>query len=414
MKRVTLLVLDGFGIGAMEDCKETKPEDIKANTYKSLCRAVGLNIPTLHLLGLEKIADGKGEPIAAYGKNNLAHYGADTYMGHQELMGSKPGKPQERLMKDIAPRLKGELETAGYRVTFPLEGIPVLQVEDSVIIGDNLESQLGNIINVVCDLNRISFKEASRVGKIVRRHVDTSRVIVFGNTTTSTELILATVKEKHPGQWGVDAPKANVYGAGYHVLHLGYGVDASKQLANLVEKEGLPVFRIGKTADVIQAEGYANGVVETEDVLNILEEKHQSLQGDGLFLVNVQETDLAGHKEDSDWYKKVLEEVDLFLERFIPTLGEEDLLFITADHGNDPTIGHSTHTREQTPILLIGKPIKPINIGTRSTLADIAATIAHYLQTTLPEYGTSFLHEVLMEQEKGFPASHKSRRSQVE
>ncbi|KMJ59077.1 mutase [Bacillus sp. LL01] len=393
MKKVTLLVLDGFGIGAMEDCKTVKPEDTEANTYRSIRGTVGLEIPTLYRLGLGKIADGHSvpTPTAAYGKSNLAHFGADTYMGHQELMGSKPGRPQEKLMKDIASALKGALEASGYKVGYPIKGVPVLLVEDSVVIGDNLESQFGNIINVVCDLNRISFEDACEIGKVVRSNVDTSRVIVFGNTTTSTEIILSTVHEKNPGQWGVDSPKAKVYGPGYRVLHLGYGVDSTKQLAFLAEKKGLPVFRIGKTADVIQADGYADGVVETVAVLRNFQEKYTSTEKKALFLVNVQETDLAGHKEDSNWYKEVLEEVDGFLSRFIPTLGKDELLIITADHGNDPTIGHSNHTREQTPILVVGEGVSPVDLGTRSTMADIAATIAEYLDVEEPEFGESFL-----------------------
>lgn len=391
MKKVTLLILDGFGVGAMEDCKTVKPEDTEANTYKSIREKVDLRIPNLYRLGLEKIADGTGVPTAAYGKSNLAHYGADTYMGHQELMGSKPGRPQERLMKDIASNLKAALETKEYKVEYPIEGVPVLLAEDSVVIGDNLESQLGNIINVVCDLNRISFEDACEIGKVVRSNVDTSRVIVYGNTSTSTEIILSTVHEKNPGQWGVDSPKAKVYGPGYRVLHLGYGVDSTKQLAYLAEKKGLPVYRIGKTADVIQADGYADGVVETKEVLRHFQDKYNSSKEEGLYLVNVQETDLAGHKEDSNWYKEVLEEVDDFLAEFIPTLGKEELLIITADHGNDPTIGHSNHTREQIPILVVGKGVSPVNVGTRSTMADIAATIAEYLDVDKPEFGESFL-----------------------
>ncbi len=392
MKKVTLLILDGFGVGAMEDCKTVKPEDAEANTYKSIRETVDLKIPNLYRLGLEKLVDGTGVPTAAHGKSNLAHYGADTYMGHQELMGSKPGRPQERLMKDISPGLKAALEASEYKVEYPLDGVPVLLVENSVVIGDNLESQLGNIINVVCDLNQITFEDACEIGKVVRSNVDTSRVIIFGNTTTTKEIILSTVHEKNPGQWGVDSPKAKVYGPGYRVLHLGYGVDSTKQLAYLAEKKGLPVFRIGKTADVIQAEGYADGVVETKEVLRQFQDKYNSTKEDALFLVNVQETDLAGHKEDSKWYKEVLEEVDRFLSEFIPTLGKGELLIITADHGNDPTIGHSNHTREQTPVLIVGEGVSPVDFGTRKTMADLAATIAEYMEVDKPEYGESFLN----------------------
>ncbi|MFD0050980.1 phosphopentomutase [Actinomycetes bacterium NPDC127524] len=394
-RRITLLVLDGFGVGAMEDCKEIKPEDVNANTYKHIRETVDLTIPTLYELGLGKIVDYVGEPKAAYGRSNLAHPGADTFMGHQELMGSKPGVPNKRLMKDVGPKIKHVLETKGYEVAYPIQGATVLLVNGSVVIGDNLESQVGNIINVVGDLNRLSWEELTKIGKIVREIVDTSRVIVFGNIKSNIEIILSVVKEKNSVQWGVDAPKANVYGEGYHVLHLGYGVDFEKQFAHKAELNHIPVYRIGKTADVIQANGYNDPVVNTKEVLETYHDLYTKSEDNAVFLVNVQETDLAGHKEDSNWYKEVLEESDQFFASFIPELNEQDVLIITADHGNDPTIGHSNHTREQTPILIVGKNIKPVSIGTRETMADIAATMAEFVGIERPEFGKSFLKEIL-------------------
>jgi phosphopentomutase len=391
MGKLTLFVLDGFGIGAMADCHKIKPEDVDAHTYRHIRETVPLNIPFLYSLGLGKLVDDIGEPLGAYGRSNLAHHGADTFMGHQELMGSKPGMPATRLMSEIGAVLKSALEAAGYRVETPIAGATVLLVESAVVVGDNLESQLGNIINVVGDLNLLSFDEIVKIGKVVRANVDTSRVIVFGNKKTDINVILSVVHEKNPGQWGVDAPKANVYGEGYQVVHLGYGVEFEKQFAYMAERNGIPVYRIGKTADVIQANGFSDPVVETKEVLATYNQKYQEAEHNAVFLVNVQETDLAGHKEDSLWYKEVLEQSDQFLETFIKELGDEDLLIITADHGNDPTVGHSNHTREQTPILIIGKQILPVFIGERATMADISATMAEYVGIGAPEYGTSFL-----------------------
>ncbi|MCD7034569.1 phosphopentomutase [Metabacillus sp. GX 13764] len=395
MGKLTLFVLDGFGIGAMADCKETVPQDAGAHTYRHLQEKVAVKLPVLERLGLEKLAGGNSVPQAAYGKSNLAHYGADTFMGHQELMGSRPGIPAKRLMKDIGTKLKTELQAEGYDVRYPLEGAPILLVEEAVVVGDNLESQLGNIINVVCDLNKVTFEEAGEIGKVVRKHVDTSRVIVFGNKKTNIDRILSSVQEKAPGQWGVDSPSSGVYGEGYRVLHLGYGVEYEKQFAYMAEQAGYPVYRIGKTADVIQANGFSDPVVETKQLLETYEKLYRSSEKEATFLVNVQETDLAGHKEDSSWYKEVLEEADQFFGSFIETLDEDDLLIITADHGNDPTIGHSNHTREQTPILIVGKQVKPNDIGTRMTMADIAATMCEYRGLPKPEFGVSFLGEIL-------------------
>jgi phosphopentomutase len=397
LKRVTLLVLDGFGIGFMDDCTEVKPEDVGANTYKHLREAVDLHIPTLYELGLGKIVDNIGEPKAAYGKSNLAHYGADTFMGHQELMGSKPGIPKKRLMKDVGANIKTALESHGYHVEHPIKKASILLVNGAVVIGDNLEAEKGNIINVVGDLNLVSFDELSKIANIIRKCVDTSRVIAFGNKKTNIETILNAVKEKSPGQWGVDSPKANVYGDGYQVLHLGYGINYDRQFAHIAELNQIPVYRIGKTADVIQATGFKDPVVNTRSVLETYRALFRESKEDSVFLVNVQETDLAGHKQDCVWYKEVLEKVDDFLSTFISELKDDDLLIITADHGNDPTIGHSNHTREQTPILVVGPRVKPVSIGIRNTMADIAATMAQYMNIDPPEYGVSFLRDIIME-----------------
>ncbi|SHF14515.1 Phosphopentomutase [Seinonella peptonophila] len=396
MGKITLLVLDGFGIGAMEDCLQIQPSDLNAHTYKHIREQVCLQIPTLYRLGLGRLVDDQGVPTAAFGRSKLAHYGADTFMGHQELMGSRPGKPQKRLMMEVGDLFEQVLKQAGYQVTHPVSNGSVLLVNQAVVIGDNLESALGNIINVVCDLNQISFAESIQIGKMIRQHVDTSRVIVYGNQKTNIERILAAVKEKNPGQWGVDSPKAGVYGEGYQVMHLGYGVDYEKQFPTLAEQFDIPVYRIGKTADVVHGRGYADPVVQTSEVLKRFQKLYEEEKKAAAFLVNVQETDLAGHAEDVTWYRSVLETVDQFLDSFIPLLQDDDVLIITADHGNDPTIGHSNHTREYTPILVIGSKVQPVSIGTRSTMADIGATMSQFFQLPKPEFGTSFYEQIVM------------------
>lgn len=109
-----------------------------------------------------------------------------------------------------------------------------------------------------------------------------------------------------------------------------------------------------------------------------------------LIVSNVQETDLAGHEQDPVRYARLLEEVDQGVEKLLDLMGPEDALIISADHGNDPTIGHSRHTRELVPLLLYrpGQPIK--DLGVRETLADVGATGASLLGLNAPESGRSF------------------------
>ncbi|MDF2037816.1 phosphopentomutase [Cytobacillus oceanisediminis] len=396
MAKAILLVIDSFGIGAMEDCGEFSPSDCRANTYKHIRESVDLlEISTLYRLGLGALVDGKAAPANAYGFSALAHHGADTYLGHQEIAGSCPKRSNKRLMKDIHPDLAKALTEAGYQVEYPWEDRPVLLVNGACVIGDNLESSLGNIINLTADFNKMPFQELKEVGKVVRQNVDTSRVIAFGGPYTTIEHILSVVHEKNPGQWGVDAPKAKVYGKGYEVYHMGYGVNIDGQFPMIAARRGLKVHRIGKTADVLHGEGPADPIVDTEKVLRVLEKSYLEEKEDAAFLVNVQETDLAGHAEDAEWYARLLNTTDQWLAEFLPKMEEEDLIIIMADHGNDPTIGHSNHTREYVPILAAGKRVKPVNIGKRNSMADVGATISEFFGLPATEEGESFLEMII-------------------
>ncbi|MGA5689355.1 phosphopentomutase [Cytobacillus pseudoceanisediminis] len=396
MAKAILLVIDSFGIGAMEDCGEFSPADCRANTYKHIRESVDfLNIPTLYQLGLGTLVDGKAAPANAYGCSALAHHGADTYLGHQEIAGSCPKRSNKRLMKDIHSDLAQALTEAGCQVEYPWEDRPVLLVNGACVIGDNLESSLGNIINLTADFNKMPFQELKKVGKVVRQNVDTSRVIAFGGPYTSIEHILSVVHEKNSGQWGVDAPKAKVYGKGYEVYHMGYGVNIDGQFPMIAARYGLKVHRIGKTADVLHGEGPADPIVDTEKVLRVLEKSYLEEKEDAAFLVNVQETDLAGHAEDAEWYARLLNTTDQWLAEFLPKMAEEDLIIIMADHGNDPTIGHSNHTREYVPILAAGKRVKPVNIGKRDSMADVGATFSEFFRLPATEEGDSFLEMII-------------------
>ncbi|HEY4599943.1 MAG TPA: phosphopentomutase [Cerasibacillus sp.] len=397
MGKMMLLVIDSFGIGAMADCNEFNPSDCEAKTYQHIRDVLHdqLHIPTMYAGGLGALVDGAPEPNNAFGSSKLAHHGADTYLGHQEIVGSCPKKSNKRLMKDIHTTIKHALEQAGYTVEYPFIENKVLLVNGAAVVGDNLESAVGNIINVTADFKKMSFEEVKKIGRIVRHHVDTTRVIAFGGPYTSIEKILSCVKEKHPGQWGVDTPKADVYGKGYEVYHMGYGVEVNKQFPMIAAKHGLKVYRLGKTADVLHGEGPEEPIVDTRTLLSRVTEAFIKEKEDAAFLVNVQETDLAGHAENVEWYGELLNITDHWLNEFIPLLDEDDLLIVMADHGNDPTIGHSNHTREYVPMMIFGPKVKKANIGVRETMSDVGATFCDYFNLPRPKEGTSFLDEII-------------------
>ncbi|MBS5951833.1 MAG: phosphopentomutase, partial [Clostridium sp.] len=114
----------------------------------------------------------------------------------------------------------------------------------------------------------------------------------------------------------------------------------------------------------------------------------------GFICCNVQETDLSGHAENVDRYAEKLEIADRLIGELMDTIHGDDILLVMADHGNDPTIGHSKHTREMVPLMIYGENIKEGFVGIRKTLSDVGATVADYFKVKSPENGTSFLNEI--------------------
>ena len=181
----------------------------------------------------------------------------------------------------------------------------------------------------------------------------------------------------------------------YVVRHLTQGTRPDVQVSTILQKAGGPVSLIGKAADVIVCEGADKAAhVPTGDVLDATCETLDRMPR-GLIVVNVQETDLAGHDENAARYADCLRAVDAGLGRMMGKLAPHDLLIITGDHGNDPTIGHDKHTREYTPLLAYGPRVAGRPLVARESLADIAATIAENFGVGRPEIGQSFLHELL-------------------
>jgi phosphopentomutase len=188
---------------------------------------------------------------------------------------------------------------------------------------------------------------------------------------------------------------------------LGIDLDSKAYLPTLATGAGYEVALIGKAADVIHDEGAKHhNMVPTGEVLECTL-RYLKDMASGLIVANVQETDLAGHEQDSERYALILEEVDAFLPRLLGQLGDGDFLFLTGDHGNDPTIGHSQHTREMTPLLVAGD-VAPVDLGTRPTLADIAASMAEILGIPSVASGSSFAAD-LSDKQLARPNGHTRR-----
>jgi phosphopentomutase len=377
------VILDGFGVGAMPDAGPVGT----GSTAESVASANnGLSLPTLGRLGLGNLTTIEGVPpvgdsaIGAWGRAAIRHAGADTYLGHQEMMGTVPPNAAKSVIADIGDDLLAGLQERGYDgVKVELDGGAVLLFGD-VVVADNIEAAYGMNINVTASMDEVEFDDVVALAQAVRELVGVTRVIAVGGRGYRRDDILSCVRRHEQSHVGVDTPALGVYDEYYLVRHLGIQVPTHLQAPSLAKAAGLPVVLLGKAADVVTCPDaeVCDPVIPTDGVFDGIEEALCTLET-GLIVANVQETDLAGHEEDTQRYGDVLQTVDRRLGVVLEMLRPGDLLMITADHGNDPTVGSSAHTREYVPVLAFGPCVEPGEIGTGDTLADVGATLAGWL-----------------------------------
>lgn len=393
-----VIVLDGFGIGQMPDVPEVRPTDIGAHTCGHIFDAMpGLSLPNLAALGLANAAGAAypGLPCsetATWGRSMLMHHGADTFYGHQEIMGTKPLAPLAQPIQSVVDGIAEKLHDAGFSTRFytsQASGLRFLIVNEACTVADNIECDPGQAFNVTAALDDLDFGTVLEIGRIVRTVAKTPRVIAFGGRGVHLPDLLAAVEE-HGGFIGVNAPASGVYNDDYHCVHMGYGVDEKSQVPYILGEHGVDVHLLGKVADVCANRfGASESIVDTREVLmRTLELVRQPISG--FICTNVQETDLMGHRENVAGYADKLIVADEIIGSICAALAPEDVLVVQADHGNDPTIGHPHHTREYVPLLIKHGRAFTGDIGTRTTLSDVGASVADYFGCSPPENGTSF------------------------
>ncbi len=401
IERVIVLVIDGLGVGAMPDVAIARPRDVGADTLGHVVRAAGgLSLPNLERMGLGTIAPASGlrvepRPIAAHGICALGYQGADTYLGHQVLMGSRVPDVPEELFEAVRDDVAAALQRAGHRVVAAGDGVSALWVDDAMVVGDNLESDPLQTYHTVGSTEDVAYETILEVAQIVRSVARVRRIVAMGGRGFRSADVRRCIERRPTGQCGANNVALGLYTKQYIVRHLTQGTRPDVQVTTLLRKAGWPVHLIGKVADVIVCEGAEKAPhVPTQDVLDATYDALDRVER-GLIAINVQETDLAGHDQDAKRYADCLRLTDTGVGRILEKLTGDDLFIITGDHGNDPTIGHDKHTREFTPLLVRGDRIAANALAPRESLADIAATIAEIFATERPEIGTSFLPQIL-------------------
>lgn len=385
MGRFIVLVVDGLGIGAMEDVKVNRKEDIGANTLKHVFLKVGdLKLPNLERLGIMNALDYetkymKKSKYCTYGICGLNHPGADSFLAHQEIMGRRNFKGISKPFSHEIDAIFELLKNTGYNVDYILKhkSYKALCVDNSVIIADSLEADKGQIYSVTGDFNKISYNEIIKIATIVRKYSKVSRVTVNGSFVPIYKLKQCMREED--GIIGIDLVKAKVYeDVKYKNSNLPFYENVSEQIQCILPKRGIGVTLIGKAGDIIY-NPYGKNIIKkhTKDILNLtLREIISNVEG--FTLINVQGTDIAGHIQNPYEYSKELTIIDKYLGEIMRVMTKDDVLVVTGDHGNDPTIGHSRHTREYVPLLIHGDDNLNGFIGSFKTLSYISSLVLNY------------------------------------
>jgi len=378
------MVLDSAGIGEMPDAADWG--DAGADTLGNILRSREVRLPNLRRLGLGNIRPLEGvppidEPIGSFGRCTLASNGKDTTTGHWEMAGIvlekafptyPDGFPRRIIDSFVAeakvPGVLGNVPASGTEIIKQLgeehvrTGKPIVYTSaDSVFqIAAHEEIVPIDRLYEMCGIARRILDGKDRVGRVIARPFLGSSPDDFKRT-----------ENRH--DYAVPPPNEN--------------------LLPLLKDNGLDVVCIGKIASIYDSVGVTEDLPAKNNDQSI-DQSITALKTDsrGLIFSNLVDFDmLYGHRRDTEGYAKALEHFDSRLPEIFDSLCDDDLLILTADHGNDPTFSGSDHTREFVPLLVYSKSVKVgIDLGTRASLADIGQTIASNFDLRL-NAGESFL-----------------------
>ena len=386
--RITLIVLDGAGIGAMPDAPEWG--DAGSDTFGHICESRQLNLPNLQGLGLGNIRPLAGVPAIAnprggYGKCALKSNGKDTTTGHWEMAGI--------ILERAFP-------------TYP-KGFPP-QVIDEFIDRTRVPGILGNIPASGTEIIKDLGDEHVRTGKpIVYTSADSvfqiaahEEVIHLDRLYEICEIARDLLRGEHEVGRVIARPFLGQPGAFYRTENRhDYAVPPPREnLLPLLSDNGLDVVSIGKIASIYDSAGVTQDLTAKNNEQSI-DQTIKALNDNtrGLIFSNLVDFDmLYGHRRDTEGYARALEHFDVRWPEIENAMNDGDLLMITSDHGNDPTYPGTDHTREYAPLIVYGKKARrAVNLGTRESLADIGRTIAENFRLNLAA-GNSFLSELLI------------------
>lgn len=387
-KRVFLIVLDSFGIGAMSDAHLYGDEG--SNTLYSCFKQKEFSVPNMKKLGLFNIdgidfGEKEKAPAGAYGRLLEKSKGKDTTTGHWEIAGLISENPFP---------------------TYP-EGFPKEILEE-------FEAKTGR--GVLCNKPYSGTKVIEDYGK---EHIETGKLIVYTSADSVFQIAAheklvppeklyeychiarEILKGKHAVGRVIARPFEGEYPdfkrtANRHDFSL---LPPESTVIDVLGENGFEVIPIGKIYDIFAGKGLRKAYPTTSNAHG-MELTERALENDfeGLCFTNLVDFDMHfGHRNDAKGYANALTEFDRWLGTFMNRLRENDILMITADHGCDPLTESTDHSRESVPLLVYGKRIKPCNLGTRDSFADIGKTIEDIFGLSSDISGKSFKNQIIGE-----------------
>ena len=388
-KRIFTIVIDSVGCGVAPKSHLYGDKDV--NTIGNLARAVGgVNLPTMQKMGFGNITEIMGvnpteTPIASWGKMDELSDGKDTMTGHWEIMGLEVKTPFLTFTENGFPKeLVDELEKqTGYKMignksasgTEILKELGEEHMNTKALI---LYTSADSVLQLAAHEETFGVEELYRCCKIARE------------ITMKPEWMVGRVIAR---TFIGNAKDGFVRTANRH----DYAISPfGPTVLNTLKDNDLSVIGIGKISDIYNASGITESHRNKSNhhgMEQIIEFTKKDFTG--LCFLNLVDFDASyGHRRDPKGYAECLEEFDSQLAEFITNLNDDDLLIITADHGNDPTAPGSDHTREYVPLLVYRNNGKNTQLGTRASFADIGATIAENFNLEAPVIGKSFLNEI--------------------
>ena len=388
MKRIFLIVLDSFGIGGMPDCEAFG--DVNVNTLAACASSKELHIPNMIAAGLGNI-DGVTclpkveKTTGAYARLKEASMGKDTTIGHWEIAGVVSPNPLPTYPEGFPQDVLDAFEAAtgrGCLCNLPYSGTDVIRDygEEQMKTGKWIVyTSADSVFQVAANEEQIPLEElydaCHKARNILRGKHGVGRVIARPFVGNAADNFKRT-SNRH--DYSLEPPKETMLDA--------------------IKAAGKASIGVGKIHDIFAGIGTTEHVYNKSNANGMEHTDNYAAQDfEGLCFVNLVDFDMVfGHRRDIDGYAKALSEFDAWLGNFVAKLGDEDLVMITADHGCDPAYTATTdHTREYVPLLILGKGVKQVNLGTRNSFADIAATVTELLGVEYETPGESFVKEIV-------------------